>query len=120
MSKPTPGPWMLGRDLPPERRELIRANEQAEESFDDHCVYGQASTDPRATWATYHPVAEFVEWPEDARLIAAAPELLEAAKALFDAAHKSPTLAIAFGTQHVLGPAMALRAAINKAEGGAE
>ena len=52
----------------------------------------------------------------DARLIAASPDLLAAAKGLFDAAGKSPALAMAFGSQHGLPAAMALKAAIDKAE----
>ena len=89
----TPGPWRMGK----------RAYDRA--------IYGQQGAEVASMLDLFHTPAESLA---NARLIAAAPDLLEALRDITDLAER-------YGVgEHCDGNILAARAAIAKAEGRAE
>lgn len=109
MSAPTPGPWFAEPERASRRREVAQLT-----------VGGGGAT--LKTWRIVHDGAEDGDAEADARLIAAAPELLTAAKAVLERITEVYRLeyiaaAAAKEPESLLGRCAALRGIVTKAEG---
>lgn len=70
MSKHTPGPWYIGKDFSDQGRHIYAAQKVRHEDGDEwHPLIASTDDDER-----------LIDWQANARLIAAAPDLLEALK----------------------------------------